>query len=124
MPAVLLRIAAISLAVAACTPMTAPVATDQNGFAVYSASQASQTIPCDTRPVQLNGSRTEIRLTGPCRFVRLIGGHNDVSVELAPGGGIEITGSHNDVTWYLVQPGPDPVLLDHGESNTFHRGNV
>jgi hypothetical protein len=120
MSAVILRIAAIGLAVAACKPMTTPIAVDQNGFAVYSVSQASAAIPCDTRPVQLNGNHTDIRLTGPCRFVRVIGEHNDVYVELAPGGSIEITGSHNDVTWRQIRPGPEPALLDRGESNTYH----
>ncbi|MBN9559640.1 MAG: DUF3060 domain-containing protein [Alphaproteobacteria bacterium] len=120
MSAVILRIAAIGLLVAGCKSTTPPIAVDQNGFAVYTASQLNATIPCDTRPVQLNVSRTDLRLTGPCRFVRLTGDHNDVYVELAPGGSIEITGAHNDVTWRQLRPGPEPVLTDRGESNTFH----
>lgn len=124
MRAVFLPIAAVAMATSACTNTFPPVAVEQNGFAVYSASRASQTIPCDARPVQLNGSHTDLRLTGPCRFVRLAGEHNDVSVQLAPGGSIEITGSHNDVTWRSLQPGPDPVLVNRGEDNTFHRGRV
>ncbi len=120
MSAVILRVAAIALLVAGCKSTTPPIAAEENGFAVYTASQTNATIPCDTRPVQLNVSRTELRLTGSCRFVRLTGDHNDVFVELAPGGSIEITGSHNDVTWRLLQPGPEPALLDRGESNTYH----
>jgi hypothetical protein len=120
MSAVILRIAAIGLLVAGCKSITPPVAVEQNGFAVYTASQTDATIPCDMRPVQLNVSRAELRLTGACHFVRLTGDHNDVFVELAPGSSIEITGAHNDVTWRLLRPGPEPTLIDRGESNTYH----
>jgi hypothetical protein len=120
MSVVILRVAAIALLVAGCKSTTPLIAVEQNGFAVYTASQAAATIPCDARPVQLNVSRADLRVTGPCRFVRLTGEHNDVFVELAPGGSIEITGSHNDVTWRQLQPGPEPTLVDRGESNTYH----
>jgi hypothetical protein len=120
MSAVILRVAAMALLITGCQSTTRLIAVEENGFAVYTSSGAAATIPCDTRPVQLNVARTELRLTGPCRFVRLTGDHNDVFVELAPGGSIEITGSHNDVTWRQLRPGPEPALLDRGESNTYH----
>ena len=70
MSVVILRVAAIALLVAGCKSTMPPVALQENGFAVYNASQTDATIPCDARPVQLNVSRTELRLTGPCRSAR------------------------------------------------------
>ena len=58
---------------------------------------------------------------GPCRFVRISGSHNDIALDIVPGGTIEITGAHNDVNWRQTEPGPRPDLQDHGESNTFYR---
>ena len=122
--AVLLRLAAVGLA-AACTP-TAEEArpVQQSGFMVYNANGARQAIACDSLPIQLNGNHTSIRLTGACRFVRVAGKHNDIAVDVAPGGTIEITGQHNDVSWRQVRPGPAPLLLDHGPSNSFHPGGA
>ena len=82
-----------------------------------------KTITCTAdRPVLLKGSHTELTLTGPCRYVRLTGAHNDIMVTLVPGGTFEITGEHNDVFWTPLDPrGRRPVLLNHGYSNTFHR---
>lgn len=79
-------------------------------------------VTCQGRPVLLQGNHTDVTVTGPCRYVRVAGAHNDVTVDVAPGATIEITGAHNDVWWRSRIPGPRPVLLDHGESNTFHRG--
>ena len=70
--------------------------------------------------IQVEGDRTETRLTGPCRFVRITGSHNDVEVDIVPAGVIEITGGHNDVNWRQIQQGPRPTLTSSGESNSFH----
>ena len=80
-------------------------------------------ITCGTRPVLLNGDRTDLTADGPCSRVTVAGDHNDVSITLLPGGTIDITGDHNDVTWQFP-PGlrGAPVLLDHGHSNTYHTG--
>ncbi len=108
---------------AACTarPGGPPGPVLINGIMVY-GDGAPSTIACDVRPVQLNGNHTSIRVTGDCGFVRVAGEHNDIGVDVAPGGTIEITGAHNDVTWIQARPGPAPVLEDHGASNSFHRG--
>jgi hypothetical protein len=91
-----------------------------NGWEVYT-NRVSH-ITCDGRPVLLNGSHTDLTLNGPCRYVRITGAHNDVTLTIVPGGTIEITGAHNDVFWYPVNPAAArPILLDHGYSNTFHR---
>lgn len=118
---ILMPVMALGLLGTACTEPSGPTGPlAMNGFAVYVASRANQTIPCDARPIELQGNRTDLRLTGPCRFVRLVGEHNDVNVDLAAGGTFEITGSHNDVVWRQVQVGPPPILIDRGESNAFH----
>jgi hypothetical protein len=120
MRATLARIVAIGMAATACTSPNPTGPTVQNGVVLYADSRVNQNIACDGRPIQLSGNRTEIRLTGPCQFVRLTGEHNDIWVDLVPGGTFEITGGHNDVRWRQIQPGPRPVLVDRGESNTFH----
>jgi hypothetical protein len=102
---------------AACVPeQTAPVVA--HGWDNYGYASA---ITCGARPVLLMGNRMDLTMTGPCSFVRVEGGHNDISIVVAPGGTIEITGAHNDVTWH-VPPGArfTPILLDHGNGNTFH----
>jgi hypothetical protein len=117
------RIVLICLASgAACTqvPPQPPVVT-ADGTIHYRTSRTAQKIDCDGRPISLEGDRTEITLTGPCRFVRISGSHNDISVDIVPAGTIEVTGGHNDVSWRLTVPGPRANLQDQGESNTFHR---
>jgi hypothetical protein len=90
-----------------------------NGWDIH-GSEARQ-IACGPRPVLLNGNHTDVTLTGPCRYVRVAGAHNDVTVTVVPGGTIEITGEHNDVFWHQQPPNPPrPRLLDSGSSNTFH----
>ena len=78
-------------------------------------------VVCRDNPVLLLGHHMDVKVRGGCHYVRVAGSHNDVRVDLAPGGTIEITGAHNDVTWRLP-PGAQtgPVLLNHGESNDFH----
>ncbi len=123
MRAIIARIGVLGLAVAACetNPSGPPGPIEQNGFLVYGNGAPSK-IACDQRPVQLNGNHSDKRLIGPCRFVRVAGAHNDISIDVAPGGRIDITGAHNDVTWFQSLPGPPPTLMDHGASNTFHQG--
>ena len=117
------RIAVICLASgAACqsTPPQPPVVT-ADGVMRYATSRTVQKIDCDGRPIELAGSRTEMTLAGPCRFVRISGDHNDIALDIVPAGTIDITGAHNDVSWRQTELGPRPDLQDHGESNTFHR---
>jgi hypothetical protein len=91
-------------------------------WTIYKEDHVSRTIPCDPRPVILQGSHTDINMTGACRYVRVAGEHNDITVWVAPGGTVEITGAHNDVTIRRAPGrGAPPRLLDSGPSNTFHQ---
>jgi Protein of unknown function (DUF3060) len=98
----------------------APV--EQGGWLTYSESRIRTPIACGPVPIQLAGSRLDTRLTGGCRYVRITGGHNDIQIDIAPGGTIELVGSNNDVVWKQIQPGPTPRLIDTGANNTFHQG--
>jgi hypothetical protein len=93
----------------------------QNGWAVYTQSRIHAPIPCGATPVQLSGDRLDTHMTGECGWVRITGAHNDIEVDSAPGGTIEVLGSNNDVFWRQSQRGAPPRLIDHGFSNTFHR---
>jgi Protein of unknown function (DUF3060) len=106
---------------AACTNEPQPPVLSADGVVQYVTSRTKQTIQCDGRPIDLAGNRNFMTLTGPCRFVRVSGAHNDVFIDVIPGGTIEITGDHNDVSWRRIEPGPRPTLEDRGKSNTFHR---
>ena len=101
-------------------PPQPPVVT-ADGVMRYTTSRTEQKIDCGGHPIELAGSRTEMTLVGPCRFVRVSGNHNDIALDIVPGGTIDITGAHNDVNWRQTEPGPQPDLQDHGESNRFHR---
>ncbi len=91
-----------------------------NGWDMYGSD--ARKVACGDNAVLLNGSHTDVSLTGPCRYVRVAGAHNDVHVTIVPGGTIEITGSHNDVFWQpMAGATAKPILLDHGSSNDFHR---
>ena len=115
------RIVLICLASAtACTNEAKPPTITANGVVQYTTSRTKQTVSCDGRPIDIASDRNDMTLTAPCQFVRVSGAHNDIYIDVAPGGTIEITGDHNDVSWRQVQPGPRPILQDRGQSNTFH----
>jgi hypothetical protein len=116
------RIAVICLVGgAACTNLPPqPPTVDPAGGLHYTTSRTRQVIACTGRPIQLEANRTETRLTGPCKFLRITGSHNDVVTDILPGGTIEITGDNNDVTWREIGTGPRPNLVNRGRSNSFH----
>jgi hypothetical protein len=105
----------------ACTNEAKPPTITANGVVQYTTSRTKQTVPCDGRPIDIASDRNDMTLTGPCQFVSVSGAHNDVYIDVTPGGTIQITGDHNDVSWRQIQRGPRPNLQDRGESNTFHR---
>ena len=116
------RIVLICLAAGAgCTNEPKPPVVSADGVVQYVTSRTKQTVPCDGRPVDIAGNRNDMTLTGPCRFVRVSGAHNDIYIDVIPAGTIEITGDHNDVSWRPIETGPRPILEDRGQSNTFHR---
>jgi hypothetical protein len=117
------KVAVICLAsITACqsVPPQPPVVTE-DGMVHYKTSRTAQRIACDDRPISLEGNRAELTLVGPCRIVRVAGSHNDIALDIIPGGTIAITGEHNDVSWRLTEAGPRPDLQNQSESNTFHR---
>jgi hypothetical protein len=95
--------------------------TVQGGWTTYAESRIRTPIPCGTTPIQLTGNHLATHLTGECRQVRITGAHNDIEVDIAPGGTIEILGSSTDVFWTQTRPGPRPQLINQGTNNTFHR---
>jgi hypothetical protein len=110
------------LTVAACASApTHLTPTVQGGWTTYAESRIHTPIPCGTTPIMLTGNRLDTHLTGECEHVRITGGHNDIVIDIAPGGTIEIAGSNDDVFWTQTRPGPAPQLIDTGVSNTFHR---
>jgi hypothetical protein len=104
----------------ACTnaPPSPPLV--QDGWLHYTTSRTKQSILCADMPIQLDGNRTDLLLTGYCRMVRIAGEHNDIRAQIIPGGTIEVVGAHNDIWWQQLGPGPRPRLIDNGASNTFH----
>ena len=84
------------------------------------SSNAPARIQCGELPIVLEGNRTDLNLSGNCGYVRVAGDHNDIVIELAPGGTIEITGAHNDVTWTQPNATIPATFYDRGTSNTFH----
>lgn len=106
----------------ACAPPPAKLApVEQAGWLTYSESRINAPIPCGSAPIQLTGDRLDTSLTGECHYVRITGAHNDIAINIAPGGTIEIVGTNNDVVWNQVRPGPPPNLINTGASNTFHQ---
>jgi hypothetical protein len=105
----------------ACTNEPKPPVVTADGTIQYVTSRTKQTVSCDERPVDIASDRNVMTLTGSCRFVRVSGAHNDIFIDVIPGGTIEITGDHNDVSWRRIEPGPRPILQDRGQSNSFHR---
>lgn len=92
-----------------------------DGWTTYAESRINAPIPCGATPIQLTGNRLDTHITGECQRVRITGAHNDIAVDIVPGGMIEIVGSNNDVFWTQTAPGPRPQLIDLGVSNTFHQ---
>ena len=109
-------------ALGACARAPAQLApTVQDGWTTYAESRIHAPIPCSASPIQLTGNRLDTHVTGECQRVRITGAHNDIVVDIVPGGMIEIVGSNNDVFWTQTGPGPRPKLIDLGVSNTFHQ---
>lgn len=106
----------LAAGVAASDPASA--ADPSNGWDSYGRVSA---VSCAGRPVLLQASHTDITVTGPCRYVRVAGEHNDIHTDVLAGGTVEITGAHNDVWWRQLSRGPRPRLLDSGTRNTFHK---
>jgi hypothetical protein len=121
-----MKIAAIRIALiclvsgAACTNEAEPPVILADGMVQYTTSRTHQTVPCDGRPIDVAGDRNTMEFTGPCQYVRVSGAHNDIFIDIVPGGTIEITGDHNDVSWRRIKPGAHQILQDRGQSNTFH----
>jgi hypothetical protein len=84
------------------------------------SSNAPARIQCGELPIVLEGNHTNLTLSGNCGYVRVAGNHNDIAIELAPGGTIEITGAHNDVSWTQPNAAIPATFYNRGESNTFH----
>ena len=77
---------------------------------------------CPSGMAEVTGWHTEVHLVGECHYVRISGEHNDVYVDLAAGGQVDVTAPHNDVYVRQVSPGPVPRLQAYADSVTFHRG--
>jgi hypothetical protein len=106
----------------ACAPSPTKLApVEQGGWLIYSESRIRTPIACGPTPIQLTGDRLDTKLTGECHYVRITGAHNDIEIDVAPGGTIEMLGTNNDVFWNQVRPGPSPRLINNGSSNTFHQ---
>lgn len=108
-------------ALASCSrkpPSEEPV--NVGGAIEYSQSRVQGEIACGNAPIVLRGDRTVMTLTGACKDVTVAGDHNDITVQLAPGGQVVASGDHNDITWSQSEPGAPPVLSSPGGSNTFH----
>lgn len=117
-----LAVLCLATAAAGCARESSSLASSvrDDGATHYTDSRVKGSIDCGGRPVVLDGNRSVLRLTSPCRRVTVAGRRNDVHVEVAPGGLVEITGAHNDVTWRQVGEGRRPELKAVGPSNTFH----
>ena len=69
---VAVRIVLVCLASApACSVPPQPPVVTADGVMRVTTSRTIQKIDCDGRPIDLAGSRTEMTLVGPCRFVRV-----------------------------------------------------
>ena len=119
-----LATAAGFLLLVGCTYTTTATPVVENGWTVYRQTRLAARVACGDRPVLIAGNRVEMHLTGTCHQVRISGNHNDVSVEVAPGGTIEITGANNDVTWTMPSPGARPTMIDSGKGNSIHSGTT
>ena len=77
-------------------------------------------IDCGGRAISLDGSHSDVQLSGHCPMVQVTGEHNDIFVPVPPAGTIAVVAPHNDITWRQVSPGPPPRLLALAPSNSFH----
>ena len=116
---------AFILALAAgCAPKgPSPTVNLNDGRQHFTRDHVRASAVCDGRLFEVDADRASLRVTGPCRQVFVAGNHNDIETDVLAGGVVEVVGAHNDITWNQVGRGPRPALLDHGRSNSFHRGN-
>ena len=108
---------------AGCAPQRPrPAVSFNDGRQHFTRDHVTASAVCDGRVFEVDADRASLTITGPCRQVFVAGNHNDIEADVLAGGVVEIAGAHNDVTWHQAGRGPRPALLDHGPSNTFHRG--
>lgn len=114
-----LVLGSVSIVAACVTETKDPVAVADGGARRYTQSRIESSVACAGVPVVAAGDRNRLTFTGGCDRVTVAGRRNDVMVEVAPGGVIEITGERNAVGWRQIGTGPAPVLRDLGRHNEF-----
>lgn len=120
--------ALLCLAMNGCKTPAAPAAggaaapQDYGGWQRVQSVNRERRVVCGELPVLVEVSHAGLGLIGSCGYVRVAGDHLDLSVDLSPGGTIEVTGGHNDITWRQPRGPRPPTLINAGTSNSFHAG--
>jgi hypothetical protein len=76
---------------------------------------------CTGRDVTIHGTRSLYVLRGGCRSLTVDGGLDVVQAEMQPRAKIMVDGDGIIVSWALLDHGPQPLAIAHGEANHIQR---
>ncbi len=77
---------------------------------VVNGSNRTELLDCNQEAAAVNGNANRVVLHGACRSLHVTGAHNEVEVDLRPGGALTIVGADNHVLYTPIVPGPTTSL--------------
>ena len=84
-------------------------------------SHETKTLDCAGGSARIAGANNRVTLTGGCTHVTVLGSHNLITAEFAPGASIWFAGSRNEVIW-TAHDGKEPRARHFGYRNTLKKG--
>jgi Protein of unknown function (DUF3060) len=82
----------------------------------FAGSNQTGSLDCNKGPAQVMGSYNVLRISGACSGLQVAGSGNKITVELGPGGTLNVSGSNNAITWSSTD-GKPPTLTSAGSGN-------
>lgn len=82
----------------------------------FLGSNQTGSLDCNKGPAQVMGSYNVLRISGACSGLQVAGSGNKITVELGPGGTLNVSGSNNAITWSSTD-GKPPTLTSAGSGN-------
>lgn len=101
---------------ALCVAAAGTVDAQSGNQSSFMGSNQTGSLDCNKGPAQVMGSYNVLRISGACSGLQVAGSGNKITVELGPGGTLNVSGSNNAITWTSTD-GKPPTLTSKGSGN-------
>lgn len=101
---------------ALCVAAAGTVDAQSGNQSSFTGSNQTGSLDCNKGPAQVMGSYNVLRISGACSSLQVAGSGNKITVELGPGGTLNVSGSNNAITWTSTD-GKPPTLTSKGSGN-------